>query len=90
MKDKLRIKNELKDSETKITTAVTYFSGLEELFTEQRDLLLKKLNADFEVILKMVEKRRAEMTHQINSTYNTQLEQAVNLKEGLKALYSTI
>jgi hypothetical protein len=62
-KDKIRLKSELKDQETKITTAVTYFSGLEELFTEQRDLLLKKLNADFEVIIKMVEKRRAEMTH---------------------------
>ena len=53
------------------------------MFTEQRDLLLKKLNADFEVIIKMVEKRRAEMTHQIKNTYNSMLEQAVSLKEGL-------
>ena len=89
-KDKARLKNELKDQETKITTAITYFSGLEEMFTEQRDLLMKKLNADFEVILKMVEKRRAEMTHQIKNTYNGMLEQAVSLKEGLQALYETI
>lgn len=38
----------------------------------------------------MVEKRRAEMTHRIKNTYNTMLEQAVNLKEGLQALFSTI
>lgn len=71
-------------------TAVTYFSGLEELFVEQRDLLLKKLNADFEVVLKMVEKRRAELTYDIKQNYNSLLEQAVNLKEGLQALYGTI
>lgn len=71
-------------------TAVTYFSGLEELFVEQRDLLIKKLNADFEVVLKMVEKRRAELTYDIKQNYNSLLEQAVNLKEGLQALYGTI
>ena len=30
------------------------------------------------------------MTHRIKNTYNTMLEQAVNLKEGLQALFSTI
>jgi hypothetical protein len=38
----------------------------------------------------MVEKRRAELTYDIKQNYNSLLEQAVNLKEGLQALYGTI
>jgi len=73
-KDKNRLRGEIKEQENKITTAVTYFSGLEEIFVEQRDLMIKKLNADFEVLIKMVEKRRAELSFKISSTYNKLLQ----------------
>ena len=34
----------------KIDAAVSYFAGLEEMFTWQKDIFLKKLNADFEPV----------------------------------------
>ena len=38
------------DWETRLTAAISYFSGIKDIYTEQRDLFLKKITADFEVI----------------------------------------
>ena len=45
----------------KIEAAINYFSGLKEIFSEQRDLFLKKLNADFDVLQKMLDRKRSEL-----------------------------
>jgi hypothetical protein len=42
---------DLKQRMHKIDAAVSYFGGLEEMFAWQKDIFLKKLNADFEVLL---------------------------------------
>ena len=72
-KDKFRLKEEIREHEQKITAAVSYFGGLEEIFTEQRDLFLKKVHADFEVITKMVERKRAQMVAKITESYDGHL-----------------
>jgi hypothetical protein len=46
----------------KVEAALSYFGGLEELFTEQKEIFLKKLNADFEVILKTIEAKKMELS----------------------------
>ena len=69
---------------------MTYFSSLQEMFCEQRDLFLKKTNADFEVLLKMLERKRTEMQMKIHETYDNAIKRTVCFKEGLQALYETL
>lgn len=35
----------------KVDAALSYYGGLEEMFAWQKDIFLKKLNADFEVLI---------------------------------------
>lgn len=74
----------------KIDAAVSYFAGLEEMFTWQKDIFLKKLNADFEVLIHTLEKKRNELQGKIMATYNSHIDKSQNFQEGLSALKATI
>jgi hypothetical protein len=71
--DKTRFRTQIQENENKIAAAMNYFSGLQEIFAEQRDLFIKKTNADFDVIIKLVQAKRAEMTTKIAETYANQM-----------------
>ena len=60
----------------KIDAAMAYFGGLEEMFQWQKDIFLKKLNADFEVLLATIEKKRNELQTKILNTYDGHITQA--------------
>lgn len=70
----------------KIEAACSYFSGLEEIFSGQRDLFLKKLNADFDVMQKMIERKRSELHDKVCRAYNGHVRKTLNYKEGLTCL----
>ena len=89
-KDKFKIKQEIGEQGKKIQAAVSYFQGLQEMFVEQRDLFLKKVNADFEVLLKLLERKRSELTDKIHNAYDLHITKTHNFMEGLSALNETI
>ena len=51
---------------------------------------MKKINADFEVIMKLVEKKRAQIVQKINDAYDKHLIKSVDFQAGLTALYQTM
>lgn len=67
-----------------------YFTGIEDIFINQKQLYLKKLAADFEVIYKLVERKHAELRDKISSIYDDNLKEAYEYVEGLEALKDTI
>ena len=81
--DKAKLRNEITEQENKIAAAMNYFSGLQEIFVEQRDLFIKKVNADFEVLTKMIERKRTEMHMKIRETYDLQISKTNLFREGL-------
>ena len=52
----------------------------------QRDLFLKKLHADFDVMQKMIERKRSELHDKVNRSYDGHLKKTLNFKEGLLCL----
>ena len=69
---------------------MSYFSGLQDIFTEQRDLFLKKLNADFEVMQKMIERKRSELQDKICTAYDGHVQKTQNFSEGLGSLQTIL
>ena len=57
---------------------MNYFSGLTSMFEEQRNLFLKKLNADFDVVLRMLERKRTELADRINVSYDLHITKTQN------------
>ena len=60
------------------------------MFRGQRDLFIKKLNADFEVMQKLIERKRSELQDKIFSAYDAHILKTHNFSEGLTALQETI
>ena len=60
------------------------------MFEEQRNLFLKKLNADFDVVLRMIERKRAELSDKINVSYDLHITKTKNFAAGLLALDETM
>ena len=60
----------------KVDFALEYFNGIEEQFQIQKDLYLKKLAADFEVIRKLVERKQVELRDKIEGCYDESLRKA--------------
>lgn len=69
---------------------MSYFSGLEEIFSGQRDLFLKKLNADFDVMQKMIERKRSELHDKVCRSYDGHVKKTLNYKEGLECLQEVL
>ena len=78
------------DQTKKIEAAVSYFAGLEEIFRGQRDLFLKKLNADFDVMQKMIERKRSELIDKVSRSYDGHVRKTLNYKEGLECLQEVL
>ena len=57
LKEKQQLKEQMRVELDKVDSAIEYFSGVEEQFNIQKDLYLKKLAADFEVIRKLIERK---------------------------------
>jgi uncharacterized protein involved in tolerance to divalent cations len=74
---------DLKLRTEKIEAAVSYFGGLEEMFVWQKDIFVKKLNADFDVLIQTIEKKRKELYSKIQLTYDGHIDKAQNLQQGL-------
>lgn len=53
----------------KIEAALSYFTGVGEIYAEQQDLFLKKVNTDFEVIFRMLERKKIEIQYKIKNAY---------------------
>jgi hypothetical protein len=56
----------------------------------QKNLQLRKLAADFEVIGKLVERKHAELRDKIASAYDKHLKEAYQYVDGLRAMKDTI
>lgn len=74
----------------KIEAACSYFTGLEEIFSGQRDLFLKKLNADFDVMQKMIERKRSELHDKVCRSYDGHVKKTNNYKSGLLSLHEIL
>ena len=48
------------------------------------------MNADFDLMLKIVERKRTEITMKIKETYDNHIKKTKMFCDGLKALYETI
>jgi|LauGreDrversion4_2_1035121.scaffolds.fasta_scaffold1492292_1 hypothetical protein len=64
-KEKEVLKSDIKNELDKIASACEYFAGVEEILMNQKNLQLRKLAADFEVINKLVERKHAELRDKI-------------------------
>lgn len=82
-KEKQRLEEEIKEEVEKIDAAISYFNGIEDIFLSQKELYIKKLNADFEVIFKLVERKHAELKDKVSSIYDANLKEAYEYVEGL-------
>jgi len=67
---------EVREQVEKIEAGMEYFKGIEEIFETQRDLYLKKLNADFEVIFRLVERKHTELRAKVQEVYDKSLREA--------------
>ena len=88
--EKHRLKDSIMEQSKKIEAAVSYFAGLEEIFRGQRDLFLKKLNADFDVMQKMIERKRSELHDKVCRSYDGHVRKTLNYKEGLECLHGVL
>ena len=88
--EKHRLKDSIVEQSKKIEAAVSYFAGLEEIFRGQRDLFLKKLNADFDVMQKMIERKRSELHDKVCRSYDGHVRKTLNYKEGLECLQGVL
>lgn len=89
-KEKDNLIQEIKDEIEKVDTAIEYFSSIEEIFISQKALYLRKLQADFEVIYKLVERKHAELKDKVQTVYDQNLKDAYQYVEGLEAIKETI
>ena len=87
-KQKLQV--QIEEKTKKIEAAINYFAGLKEIFSEQRDLFLKKLNADFDVIQKMLDRKRSELQDKIRAAYDGHVIKTMNFTEGLSSLSNVL
>ena len=78
--EKHKLKDGIMEQTKKIEAAVSYFAGLEEIFSGQRDLFLKKLNADFDVMQKMIERKRSELIDKVSRSYDGHVRKTLNYK----------
>ena len=85
-----KLKDSIMEQTKKIEAACSYFSGLEEIFSGQRDLFLKKLNADFDVMQKMIEVKRSELHDKVSRSYDGHVRKTLNYKEGLSCLQGVL
>lgn len=67
---------EINQRSEKIEAAVSYFGGLEEMFSWQKDIFLKKLNADFEILIQTIERKRNELQAKIFAAYDGHIDKA--------------
>lgn len=74
----------------KVDNAIEYFNGIEQQFQVQKDLYLKKLAADFEVIRKLVERKQVELRDKIEGVYDDSLRKAYRYIDGLTAIKQTM
>ena len=49
-------------------------------------MFLKKLNADFDVMQKMIERKRSELVDKVCNSYDGHVKKTLNYKEGLECL----
>jgi hypothetical protein len=88
--EKRRVKNDITDRERKLAAAIDYYQGIRDIYTEQRDLFLKKVTADFDILMRMLERRKMEMQQKIAQTYNPKIDFAANLATGLKVFKDSL
>lgn len=74
----------------KVDSAIEYFTGIEEQFQIQKDLYLKKLAADFEVIRKLIERKQVELRDKIEGVYDDSLRKAYRYIDGLTSMKQTL
>ena len=72
----MRLSTEIKEYIVKVDAGVSYFSGIEDIFKTQKELFMKKLNADFEVIYKLVERKHTELRDKVLAVYETHTKDA--------------
>ena len=63
--DKNKLKLEIEEAFKKVDAAIQYFTGIEEIFLRQKNLFLQKLQADFDVIRKLIERKEMELRDKI-------------------------
>jgi len=74
----------------KIGSACDYFRGVEDILINQKNLQLRKLAADFDVINKLVERKHAEMREKIQTAYDKHLKDSYMYIDGLTGVRETI
>ena len=56
----------------------------------QRDLFLKKLHADFDVMQKMIERKRSELHDKVSRSYDGHVQKTNNYKDGLVCIQQVL
>ena len=60
-RQKYELEKNLGESLGRIATASNYFTGVKGMFMKQKEEYLKKLDADFDLILAMIERKRTDL-----------------------------
>jgi hypothetical protein len=69
----------LDEQTEKVDAALSYYGGLEEMFAWQKDIFLKKLNADFEVLLQTINRKKSDLTAKICQAYDGHIKKTSDL-----------
>ena len=89
-KERTELKKEIKKELDKISSACEYFRGVEDILENQKNLQLRKLAADFDVINKLVERKHAEMREKIQTAYDKHLKESYVYIDVLSGVRETI
>jgi len=73
-----------------VDSAAEYFISVEKVFANQKMLYVQKLDADFEVIRKLLRRKHVEMRDKIESIYDENLNFAYRYIDGLDAMKNSI
>jgi hypothetical protein len=64
------LRESLESETTKLGALAQYFQGLNELFSEQRDLLLKSIDHDFDTLIHLINERRRQTIAKVRQTFD--------------------
>ena len=82
---KQNIQRELTRVIKQVDGSLGWFKTAKDSILKQKDLYLKKLRADFEVIYKMLEKKYSELYQKIEKAFHNTLKESDILRKGFNS-----
>ena len=68
-----------------LSKSVEQYSTLQDTMSKQKDLYQKKIDAEFDILIKMIEARKLELRKKVCTVFDTVLDENKNLINGLSS-----